>query len=271
MGAAAAQTGPAPLRATFKDDLVFVEASIDGTRGLFLVDTGATASALDPRFAQAAFVHLGRPREVEGRDGDVGARQAGPVRLDLAGGPSVRIEPVAIDLSQASSAMGEPLAGIVGEDVLGRFEVTLDYRDQQLFIQAPASDPPDAIPLRFDGVPYAHGRAVLAGRSADGEFQIDTGSNTAVEFWRGFSRDRLGGAHGTRDVGLGVDGETVTERGRIDALQIAGRTITDPEVNFADEGRPDDARPDYAGVIGGPAWRGLVLTLDLPGRRMWVR
>lgn len=250
---------------------MFVEASVDGIRGLFLVDTAATATALDPRFAQQALVHVGRPLEVEGRSGDVGARQAGPVRLDLTGGPSVRIEPVALDLSQASQAMGEPLAGILGEDVLGRFQVTFDYRDRQLFIQPPDGDPPDAAPLRFDGVPYARARAVLDGRSADGEFQIDTGSNTAVEFWRGFSRERLGDAHGTRDVGLGVAGETVIERGRIDALQIAGRTITGPEVNFADEGRPDDARPDYAGVIGGPAWRGLVLTLDLPGRRMWVR
>ncbi len=32
-----------------------------------------------------------------------------------------------------------------------------------------------------------------------------------------------------------------------------------------------DAGPTYGGVIGGPAWEGLVLTLDLPRRRMWRR
>lgn len=250
---------------------MFVVASVGDTRGLFLVDTGAAATVLDPRFAEAAFVHLGRPREIEGRGGDIGARQAAPVRLALVGGPSARIEPVAADLSEASRAMGEPLAGILGEDFLSRFAVTFDYRDQALFIQDPVADPPDATPLRFDQVPYVDARAVLDGRDAEGEFEIDTGSNTAVEFWRGFSRERLGGARGTRDIGLGVAGQSVIERGRIDALEIAGRTITSPEVNFADDTRPDDARADYAGVIGGPAWRGLTLTLDLPHRLMWVR
>lgn len=272
-GQAAAQpaNGSAPLRAQFKDDLVFVEAEVGGARGLFLLDTGAAATVLDPRFAQAAFVHLGRPREIEGRGGDVGARQAAPVRLTLEDGVSARLEPVVTDLSEASRAMQVPLAGILGEDFLQRFEVTIDYRDQRLYVGAPAADPPDAAPLRFGDTPYVAATAVLDGRGAGGEFEIDTGSNTAVEFWRGFAREHLAGARGSRDVGLGVAGESVIERGRIDALEIAGRTIAGPEVNFADDTRPADARDGYAGVIGGPAWRGLILTLDLPNRRMWLR
>jgi len=63
----------------------------------------------------------------------------------------------------------------------------------------------------------------------------------------------------------------VTARGRIDRLEVAGRAIANPQVNFADETRADDAGPRYGGVIGGPAWSGIVLTLDLPRRRMWVR
>jgi predicted aspartyl protease len=255
---------------------VFVEAGVGETRGLFLLDTGAAATVLDPRFAEAAFVHLGRPREIEGRGGDVGARQAAPVRLTLQGGPGARVEPVVTDLSQASAAMQVPLAGILGEDFLRNFVLTVDYRGQRLFVDAPnvgsgEADPADAVPLRFGDTPYVMARVVLDGRVADGEFEIDTGSNTAVEFWRGFSRDRLGGARGARDVGLGVAGQSVIERGRIDALQVAGRTIAAPQVNFADDARPGDARDGYAGVIGGPAWRGLVLTLDLPNQRMWLR
>jgi hypothetical protein len=43
------------------------------------------------------------------------------------------------------------------------------------------------------------------------------------------------------------------------------------QANFADMTRPDDAGPAYGGVIGGPAWNGLVLTLDFPQGRVWVR
>ena len=56
------------------------------------------------------------------------------------------------------------------------------------------------------------------------------------------------------------------------AGDVAGRRIVNPEVNFADETAPAaEAGASYAGVIGGPAWNGLVLTLDLPHRRMWLR
>jgi hypothetical protein len=250
---------------------VFVDVEVGGQRGLFLLDTGAAASVLDPRFAEAAHVRLGRRREIEGRGGDVGARQAEPVRLSLPGGPDARVEPLVTDLSDASRAMGVPLAGILGEDFLRGFVVALDYRDAVLSVARDAVDPPDATPIRVGGAPYVQARVILGEHRATGEFEIDTGSNTAVEFWRGFARDALGGAHGTRDVGLGVAGESVIERGHIDALEVAGRTIVAPEVNFADETHPPDAGPTYAGVIGGPAWNGLVLTLDLPRRRMWLR
>ena len=76
---------------------------------------------------------------------------------------------------------------------------------------------------------------------------------------------------GQKDVGLGVAGTSVIERGRIEELDVAGRRIAEPDVNFADETRSDDAGPNYGGVIGGPAWAGLIVTLDQPHGCMWVR
>jgi hypothetical protein len=255
----------------FREGLIFVSAEIGGVSGRFLLDTGAARTVLDERFAEAAGVRLGRRRDIEGRGGDIAARQGERATLRLEGGPSAMIAPVATDLSPASRAMGEPLAGILGEDVLGRFVVVLDYRDQTVALLDVVQDPSDATPIRVAVAPYAWARATLAGRMAEGEFQIDTGSNTAVEFWRPFARAAFGSAPASPAMGLGVAGESPIERGRIDRLEVAGHAILSPEVNFADETRADDAGPDYGGVIGGPAWSGLVLTLDLPGRRMWVR
>lgn len=260
-----------PVSARFKNGLVFVDATVNGAPGVFLLDTGAAATAFDTRFADVAFVRVGRPRDVVGRGGDVDARQAEAVTLTLEGGPGARIAPVVIDLSQAARAMDVPLAGILGEDFLQGFVLTLNYRGQTLDVARETADPPDAVPIRFGQTPYVEARAILGARAAVGEFEIDTGSNTAVEFWRPFAAANLGEGLGHRDVGLGVAGETVIERGRIDALEVAGRRIAAPEVNFADQTRPGDAGPRYGGVIGGPAWSGLTLTLDLPRRLMWLR
>jgi hypothetical protein len=274
LAAVLATTGAraAPLPASFRDGLIFVTVEAGGAEGLFLLDTGAAGTVLDPWFAEAAGAALGRRRDVEGRGGEVAARDAAPMRLRLQGGPDAEVAPVVADLSDASRAMQLPLAGILGDDFLKRFVLTLDYRDRTLGVSGAAKPPPDAAPIRMGAIPYIQARAVLGSRTADGDFQLDTGSNTAVEFWRPFADRWLGGARGVRDVGLGVAGETTIERGQVDALDVAGRRILAPEVNFADETAPAaDAGPAYAGVIGGPAWAGLVLVLDMPHRRAWVR
>ncbi|HZC18061.1 MAG TPA: aspartyl protease family protein [Caulobacteraceae bacterium] len=260
------------ITSTFRNGLVFVEVQVNGASGLFLLDTGAAASVFDPRFAGAAGVRLGRIRQVEGRGGEVMALQGQAVDLALPGGPRARVSPVVTDLSAASSAMGVPLAGILGEDFLQGFVLTLDYRDQTVALARDARAPADATPIRLGATPYVTAEVLLGDHMAAGDFEIDTGSNTAVEFWAPFARSALGEVRATRDIGLGVAGESIIERGRIDALDVAGRRITAPQVNFADETPPAaDAGPRYAGVIGGPAWNGLVLTLDLPHRRMWLR
>lgn len=273
LGAGGASAEPAQTLSTqFKHGLIFVDGEVNGARGVFLLDTGANKTVFSRAFADRAFVRLGRARDITGRGGEVGARQGGPVTLSLAGGPRDRVEPVVFDLSQPSRAMGVPLDGILGADFLGGFVVTLDYRDQRVSLARETDDPPDALPLIVRSAPYVEAGVSLGDRAARGLFEIDTGSNTAVEFWRPFARAAFGNVPTTTSAaGLGVAGVSVVENGHIDALEVAGRRIASPLVNFADETPPSDPVPRYGGVIGGPAWDGLVVTLDLPRRLIWLR
>src|ERR1700744_5876049 len=84
----------APVGSQFKNGLIFVDVRVNGANGLFLLDTGAVGSVFDPRYAEAAGVSLGRPREIVGRGGDVAARQGEAVQLAIAGGPRAQISPV---------------------------------------------------------------------------------------------------------------------------------------------------------------------------------
>jgi hypothetical protein len=249
-----------------------------GPPGVFLLDTGAGVSILDLRFAAAAGVKLGDPISLVGGGGATNARRAENVRLTLSGdgaGGAVggEIDPTVADLTQIDRGMRTHLDGILGDDLLRRFVVTLDYRSGIVRLDPPdaVSAPADAVRMGGLVVPFIAAHVQQGGRGADAEFQIDTGSNTAIEFWAPFAHRAFPDAAVTPGAGMGVGGLTQTERGRLDALVVAGHTIAGPAANFADRTVPDDAGPAYGGVIGGPAWRGLVLTLDFPHRRVWLR
>jgi len=273
--ALAAPAHAADIPATFSGGLIFVHASIgNGPPGLFLLDTGAGVTILDARFAAAAQVKLGDPIELMGGGGGTGARRAENVRLILAGGAiDAAVDPTVASLAQIGQGMRTHLDGILGDDLLRRYVVTLDYRSGVVRLDPPGAAAPPADAVRMGGLqlPFVSARVKQGGRDATADFQIDTGSNTAIELWAPFARQAFPDAPVTPGAGMGVGGYTMTERGRLDALVVAGHTITSPVANFADKTVPDDAGPAYGGVIGGPAWQGLSLTLDFPHRRVWLR
>ncbi len=263
------------IPAEFQGGLIFVHVAIgNGPPGLFLLDTGAGTSILDARLAGAAGVKLGDPIHLVGGGGAADARRAENVHLTLAGGAiDAEVDPTVTDLTRIDRGMRLHLDGILGDDVLRRYVVTLDYRAGLVRFDPPEATTPPTDAVRMSGLvaPFITAHVQQAGRGADAQFQIDTGSNTAIELWAPFARQAFPGAAVRPGAGMGVGGMTQTARGRLDALTVAGHTIAEPVANFADATVPDDAGPAYGGVIGGPAWQGLVLTLDFPHRRVWLR
>lgn len=260
----------------FRQSLVFVHAAPQGgPDGLFLLDTGAEATVIDQQLAAAAQLHLGRGVDLDAAGGELGARRTGAISLNLEGGPVVRADAAVTDLSAPAKAMGLPLAGVLGMDALARFVLQIDYAAGAVRLAEPGDLPMPAgqgaglgADLRVTPLPFVRAVVTRQGCTVEGEFQLDTGSNTAVEFWGPFAARAFPGARGAPGAGLGAGGPEVTERSRIDALEVAGRRIPDLAVNLADETRPSGAGETYAGVIGAPAWAGRVLTLDFPNRRM---
>jgi hypothetical protein len=262
------------VSASFRQSLIFVRASVDGgPEGMFLLDTGASETVIDARYATLARVKLGGPITLTGGGGVRDARQGEDAMLHLPGGPSGRLNPAIADLSAVARDIGQRLDGILGDDFLKRFVVELDYRDQRVFVRA-ASDvapPADSTPMRLAKTPFLVARVRQGRHIATAEFQIDTGSNTALDLWRPFAGSAFPDARGLTVSGLGVAGRTENRRARFDSLETAGQRIPGPEANLDDEIRPDDADARYGGVIGAPAWAGLDITLDFPRQRFWIR
>jgi hypothetical protein len=269
---ACARAQPQVVRARLDRDFFFVEAKVAAQPGLFVIDTGAPFTVLDLAFARSIGA---QPKDREVLTGAGGARAAwrAPVMgVSLVGGPTVRLTPWMTDLSYFASGIGAPMAGFVGCDLLGLYVLNLDYRAGRATLSDPrlVRAPPRASRMRFDSTPYVHATVHAAGRSVAAEFQIDTGSNTAVEFWRPFAQQAFPDVRVASGGVLGVAGAERSARGRVDSLVVDGLTISDLEANFSNETRPDDAGPAHGGIIGGPAWRGLSVTLDFPDRLFWA-
>lgn len=268
--ACARAAGAWTLGARLDRDYFLADAEVGGVRGLFLLDTGAPVTVLDLAFARAIGAKATDTQVLKGAGGQAAGWRLGEIELAPRGGPKARLSPSVTDLSGFSRGSGVPVAGIIGCDLLAKFVVTLDYRRGAVTLDKAVRPPPGASRMRFSRTPYVACMATAAGRSVAAEFQIDTGSNTAVEFWRPFAEQAFPGVQVRSGGVLGVAGSERSRRGRVDRLVLDGLTIIDLEANFSNETRPDDAGPAHGGIIGGPAWRGLSVTLDFPDRLFWA-
>lgn len=110
----------------------------DGTQRWFLIDTGANRSALDSGVARALNLPDEGGTEVEGTAGVVRAGSTTVERFTL-GDLTARLSPTVSDLSGLAGPNGEPVAGILGSDLLGRSVVVLDFERSRIAL-APAGE-----------------------------------------------------------------------------------------------------------------------------------
>jgi hypothetical protein len=188
------------------------------------------------------------------------------------GGPTIHLDPAVADLGAVARAFGYPIDGILGADYFGAQVLSLDYRAGTARFEDPAkiAPPVTAAPLHVASAPYVRAAAELDGRRVEGVYQIDTGSNLAVAFWTPYARRVFPETPGTPAAGMGVAGAARSRLARLDALDLAGVRLQGLTVDMANDVRPDDAGPAYAGAIGGGAFQGRVLHIDYLRQRMWV-
>ena len=128
---------------TLAENLIVVEAEINGVAGNYLVDTGAQAIVLNrPRFAAAdidtvELTHTA-PSGVGGAMQDV----LGAINLQLSWG-TIRLDGLqglVADLTHLEKSIGVPVAGLIGFNVLERFEIHFDYAARELTLYGLGGD-----------------------------------------------------------------------------------------------------------------------------------
>lgn len=213
-------------------NLFSLPATIDaGCSGTILLDTGAAHSLLGRAFAERCGA-LARTGVTSAAYGIAGEERSRTVRLDSLGvaGFTLTRPTVSVQLGGDSGFLAGPYAGLLGNNVLERFALTLDYRHQRVtFEPGPYFDrprPPDRSGL------------VLARGAAGGVWV------------RGLIGESPAARAGLRegDEIRSIDGERVVATGPLHDLRerLRGAVGTKVRVAFVRDGKPGEAEFELA-------------------------
>jgi len=233
----------------------------------FLVDTGAVPSVVHQRLARELNLR-GLPEEIS-----VVSQKRSVERVAL---PTMRIgslefppvSVVVVDLSSIESRLGIRLDAIIGLDVLGSRNFTIDYRQHKLLIGL-AGGTGEAIPFEVQmaaDAPFVVVRMELNSQSV--RILLDTGSD-GLTLFAGRMHERMLFLKETvagKDVNAG--GEFAVERVRISDLHLGG--ITRGEFQAAMVPSDASALCDFDGLLG-PASIGITrIAFDFTHRILYL-
>lgn len=114
-------------------NLIFVEANVNGKRGSFIVDTGASSSLISYRLAGLGKYPLPKMKNAGTPGGEGFSGQAFAVKADFVFvGVTIKELPVyAGNVDALAERTGEKCDGLIGQDILRHFKsVKIDYRKQ---------------------------------------------------------------------------------------------------------------------------------------------
>jgi predicted aspartyl protease len=253
----AGQIGDAPA------DIVF-DTGASAPFPVFLSERAAErlGLTLSAEIAPPSTTAIGSARQTY-RTGRLPSFTLGPVRLKDA---QVAVTPM-IDAMERQ--LGRRIDAIVGHHLVAERVIAIDYAAGRINLAAPTPDAASSVGVELAPLkPLAMVRMTVNGR---GPFlmEIDTGATTtslspraaAKAGVKAQSRGRMGGAGGAVDVGVGRGS---AELGKV-SRDLRAIAIT-PAVDQV--GAAAGAALD--GIIGGDFFAGACLTLDYPGRRLWV-
>lgn len=218
-----------------------------------LVDTGAQRTFVDVEVAKRLGLEVGDEIKARGSGGMVTARFSKGLRLK--GLNDEPIEAVALSLKGIVDAIGAPIDAILGQDVLGKRVMEVDWATAKLTFssQAPmvsAYDTVISLHLR-GGRPYAPATIVTpSGREADADLLLDTGSDTIVEIAQPYA-DSIGLRTRPDPNGrslLGVGGAVPLRVPELQEARLGRESVQPADVRVFY--RPVDSAGDGDGRVG---------------------
>lgn len=167
-----------PENFTYHQRLIFIEMLInDEPEMVFLLDTGASASALDLKTAEKLGLPVKGVSNVEGTAGVINAKNVQVRSLSFGKARAKNLIVPAYDLSGLLTPTGKKLAGVLGYDFLRSFVVTIDYGENKIEFskRSLAKYPQVMVPFTPDnGIPRIKG---VLNDTLEASLRLDTGAS----------------------------------------------------------------------------------------------
>jgi len=260
-------------------NLILMRARVNDSAPLwFIFDTGATHTVVDTEQAKTLGLKArGRIKATGSGGTDIASRVRG-VSVSFSGvalrGQTVYTLPVAF----LSPLFGRPLGGVIGNDIIGKFVVEINYASKILYFYEPStyrySGPGEVIPLTVekDGNVFTRAQVTLEGRAPlAGKFEVDTGSTGSLMLNTPFVKNHhlLSSINQSKQVNLGgVGGTSGAVATRVRSISLGRFTLANPVVRFSQGMKGDNASARYGGLLGSQIFSRFKMIIDLSRRRM---
>lgn len=222
-----------------RDGFAFVPASIGGTPVSLLLDTGAQGMLLTPGIVEALHLpvdsHAGT--RLFGTGGVRNAPNAALRDLEIGGLP-MGDSSVPVAVLPGVPQTEPPLAGLLGGQFLGAFDLDLDvpHGRMALYDALGCAAPPFPLPYSVLPLTVSPEGDVLVSVQINGESLralVDTGSRASIITEQAAERLGLGGP-GSANLAQGVDGSTLPIRHvRARMLQVGAEMIADAPISVS--------------------------------------
>ena len=249
-------------------NLVLVQLRLNNSRPLWFLLSTASTSIIDDRIAKELRLPV-RGKEKSTAENGNGAASISGVSLALPGVTIFNQALAVLPLEFISSVMGQPIAGVIGYDFIGRFVIEVDYARRKMNVYAPAtyrySGSGEILPIRFmDERPFVAVKITMEGGEAvEGAVELETASSAVLVVQRSFAEAHqlLKSVKGFRlgHAGSSEGSMSRTLQGRVRNIQVGQFTIDNPLVSFS---QAEDKKADGDGQLGGEVLRRFRLILD---------
>ncbi|MEZ5344767.1 MAG: retropepsin-like aspartic protease [Pyrinomonadaceae bacterium] len=221
-----------PSAIIYHQRLIFLKMTAnDSHELLFLLDTGASKSAVDIKTAEKINLPVSGKSEVEGTAGVIEVKNARFDSLSFGDAEELGMEVTSYDLSGVLAPPDMKVDGILGYDFLRHFSINISYKDQTIdFSQSPVkgNDCRSVLPFRLDNnIPRISG---ILSENIEADFRLDTGAslfetediylNTTQNIWESLKVADPKLAPETYFSGSGVGGTVRLPVARINNFRI---------------------------------------------------
>jgi predicted aspartyl protease len=266
---------PVSIPFDYSAKAILVKARINGSEFRdFLVDTGASHTIIDRRVAAEHFLDRQGNFNVTTIAGMVSTQTTYLRSLEIGEVNLEKVQALILDLSAQSRQLGKPIAGIIGNNVLSQFALTINFAKSNLVVTDSNSykPPQGAATISFIQKQGPIVKAVLNGKE-EFPFLIDTGAafnNLPTKTAKHF----ISGEIGYLTEGTGLDGSKVRlATVNIDSLKLGNLISRQVPFTYSID---QDLRQNSVGffqtantgVLGNPFWQNFTLTLDYRLKRL---